>query len=58
MNESWEIKVVVLAVLFGDNWNIISTQKIHKLTWVSPGRRDKIQLDHIVVNGEDVSVRQ
>lgn len=27
-------------------------KEIHKLTWVSPGGRDKIQIDHIAINGK------
>lgn len=27
-------------------------KEIHKLTWVSPGGRDKNRIDHVVVNGK------
>ena len=65
MNENGEL----LADLCGMNdfvigGTIFPHREIHKKTWISPNRRDKNQIDHIIINGrwrhslQDVIVRR
>ncbi|XP_062592784.1 craniofacial development protein 2-like [Saccostrea cucullata] len=61
-------KLLILGFCGNNNLVIGGTffphREIHKLTWASPGGRDKNQIDHIVINGkwrqslQDLRVRQ